>query len=102
MTLTKLKERAAFWQGVLNLPEWKISVRWMTAEEGKKNLGHCKWSTEELTATVKIRKGGNDHEATLLHELIHVVFQGHADYDEYDAHIERAINRMTAALMARP
>lgn len=101
MTIKALRSRCAYWAARLNLKEWHISLVWGTPEEMKDLCGCVTWHTEELKATVKLSKKVADKEGTLVHELLHIVLQGHADYDEkYDAHLERAINRIAAGLVA--
>jgi predicted metal-dependent hydrolase len=100
VTLPKLRERAAYWQDRMNLREWQITVRWMTPKDGKGNVGHCAWATEQLQAEIAIRAREPNQELTLVHELLHLAIQGHGNYETYDVHVERAINRIAGALMA--
>lgn len=100
MTLHELRERMKYWQDRLNLREWKLTLQWMPARQAREFQGLCAWSVEELTAVVQIRRAQEDVEATLVHELLHIVLQGHKEYEDYDLALERAINRITEALMA--
>jgi Zn-dependent peptidase ImmA (M78 family) len=100
MTLPNLRDRAVYWRDRLNLREWAITVRWMVAKDGKENVGHCTWNTERLTAEIAMKRREPDQESTLVHELLHLVMQGHGNYEVYDVHTERAINRIASALMA--
>lgn len=104
MTLRALRSRAAFWVGRLNLKEWTVNVSWGDGKEVPEAgpvAGSCSWNVEHLTAEVTVTKGSAQVEQTLVHELLHIVLQGHADLSgPYDAHLERAINRITAALTA--
>ncbi len=99
MTLPQLKLRLAYWKTRLNLPEWKIALGWGTVKDMEGDLGRCAWNVEELEAIVKLNRRDPQQETTLVHELLHIVIQGHADYETYDPHLERAINRIANALM---
>jgi Zn-dependent peptidase ImmA (M78 family) len=101
MTISKLRDRAEYWRNRLNLKEWTIRVDWGTKKEMSDAVGTCIWSAEEMAAMVKLKRGEPAHEIepTLVHELLHLVLQGHANYDgNYDIHLERAINKLAAAL----
>lgn len=99
MTLSELRERTMYWQERLNLREWDISIQWGTPREMEEALGLCLWNVEELSAVIKLRRRGAQQESTLVHELLHITLQGHEDYSTYDQHLERAINRIAAALI---
>lgn len=96
MRLKELIKRGRYWQDRLNLREWDIEFKWGT---GKGNQGECQWWTEELRATVYISKRCKEKEQTLIHELLHIVFEGHKDLERGpDPHLERALNRTANAL----
>lgn len=103
MTLKTLQSRAQYWQARLNLREWSITVGWGTGKECPESgpvLGCCGWKAEELTAEIHITRRQKYQEETLIHELLHIVMQGHeAEVPEYDVHVERAINRIATALI---
>ena len=100
MTLKQLQERCRYWQERLNLREWQIDVKW---GDSKKLHGACWWHAEELKAEVTVWRGAKDKDAVLVHELLHLTWEGHAELTrEYDVHIERAIGRITAALLYKP
>lgn len=101
MTSAQLQSRCDYWKSRLNLKEWRIKIRWATKDEAKTNQGACNWSAEELTAEIYIDRK-TDIESTVIHELIHPVLDGHMPNGDwkYDVHIERAINRLAAALVA--
>lgn len=97
MTLAVLQQLGREWQEKLNLREWSISYSW-----GAKGLeGCCFWHPEELHADVEVSRRARAKEQTLVHELLHVVLQGHLPCPggEYDVHLERAINRISAAFV---
>lgn len=101
MTLAILRSRLTYWQHRLNLPEWTIRVNWGSKREMGDSVGLCLWHTEEQAAIVKILRGQPDTEETLVHELLHIVLQGHDELkDDYSVNLERAINRIAHALCA--
>lgn len=99
MNLRELKGQLEYWQARLNLREWSITLQWLTPKEAREFHGLCAWSVEDLTATIKLWQRSPKLEATLVHELLHLVLQGHREYETYDPTLERAINRISAALM---
>jgi len=102
MTISQLRARTDYWRNRLNLKEWQITVEWGGKKEMTDCVGCCIWSAEELCAIVKIKRGEKEQEPTLVHELLHLVFQGHSNYDgNYDVHLERALNKTAAALCAK-
>lgn len=100
MTLRILKKRLAYWQSVLNAGHWSINLEWMDVKDAETCQGLCWWMSEELTADIRISKKTLHKEATLVHELLHIVFEGYKPPpDGYNIEKERALNNMTAALM---
>jgi hypothetical protein len=90
------------WQKVLNLQEWKIKVRFGSDEEMNATGNPCQglnyFSVEELTSEILLHP--ETDESTLVHELLHLVFDGHkSKLGKYDPLHERALNRTAAALM---
>lgn len=61
--------------------------------------GTCEWNAEECFATIEIQRGQG--EDTLIHELMHLVLEGHTTYakEQYSEMHERALNRLAAAFM---
>lgn len=101
MTLSRLRERCDYWKDLLNLREWTIEVRWGSTKETPRLHGYCWWHSEEFQAVVAVWKGSREKEAVLVHELLHIVIEGHQELTrEYDVNIERAINRITYAMLA--
>jgi hypothetical protein len=97
MTIRQIRRLLPFWQDVLNLREWKISVRFGTSTEMTENVGLNYYSVEELQSQILLARG--EGEETLIHELLHLVFDGHKpDGGPYDPLHERALNRTAAAL----
>jgi hypothetical protein len=104
MTINELRARLAYWQAALSLPEWSVHLRWgtareMTCEDGSQVVGLCFWSTEESSAMVLLARNQDDHESTLIHELLHLTLEGHRPIcKKYDAQYERGLNRIADAL----
>jgi hypothetical protein len=102
MTIRQFRGLLPFWQQVLNLKEWKITVRFGSDEE-MSSPGHpCQglnyFSVEELSSEILLHP--ETDESTLVHELLHLVFDGHKHkLGKYDPLHERALNRTAAALM---
>ena len=102
MNLRELKKLLPFWQNILNLPEWNIIVRWGTHKELGDCVGRNYFSPEELSSLILIDRKGDEIESTLVHELLHLVFDGHKNVDmidQYDPMQERALNRTAAAML---
>lgn len=97
MTLKRLRDRTLHWQKLLNLPEWSITVRRPKKGEGRGCVGLCYHWPEELIAEIVVKNGAG--EDTLIHELLHLVHDGHVTNRPYDELHERALNRVTAALI---
>ena len=103
MQIAQLRGRARYWQDRLNLKEWKIKVRWGKPEEMADCVGCTWWQAEENIGEISILRSDSTPEATLVHELLHIVLQGHIAYDGvYDVHVERAINKLTDAFLRKP
>jgi hypothetical protein len=99
VTLAHLRARADYWRNRLNIKEWRIPVKWGTAKKLGDDEGKIDFCSEDLSATIYLRRGGSLTEETLVHELLHVVIEGDRTEDlKYDVHLERAINRIAAAL----
>lgn len=98
MRITEVRDRLAYWQGRLNIPEWKITVKYAALKDMD---GCAEWWTERLEARITLSRRQPTHqiEHTLVHELLHVVLYGHAPYEQYNKDRERAINRIASALI---
>ena len=100
MTIKLLRERCAYWQKRFQLLDWNIYLQWGSAREMKDLCGTCSWSVEDGIAVIKLNRTMPNQEETVIHELIHIVLQGHLpELPPYDVHLERGINRMAAAFM---
>ena len=108
MTIRQVRRQLLpFWQEALNLREWKIVVKFGTAKEMEDAQGiRCQGlnyiSVEELESHIFLDRKviEQDVESTLVHELLHLVFDGHKNQTmRYDPMQERALNRTAGALM---
>lgn len=111
MTIRELRKCAHGWQVALGLTEWKLTVAWgkPAADPNPARLemsedceGNAWWFTEDSHALILIRRRCTEPEETLVHELLHVLIEGHrAAPARYDPLYERAINKLTAALVTK-
>lgn len=114
MTEDLARERCAYWQKVLRLEDWDLDVRLVRRQVLPRGVGATDAS---LYRRAKIRlldpldhydeawPQDNDVELTLVHELLHLVFEEagrpalkNEDSAEYQA-FERAIEHTAVALL---
>jgi len=82
----KLQDLAEQWQTALRLRDWDVDVRLARAKDmsGKGDKGECSYNLAKKHAVVKILDprdykddfAEQDHEYTLVHELLHLHFAG--------------------------
>lgn len=92
----------------LNAPSWEeIDLKVVPRSEIESCDGICYWITEYRKAEMKIASCSEDPEPlkaleeTIVHELLHIVLEGHAEHDEnYDPNYERGLNVIANALIA--
>lgn len=70
------------WQGRLGLMDWDVQVKIVRSSELEGCQGHCKFVIERKQATIRLleredyllagRQRPQDHEQTLIHELLHL------------------------------
>lgn len=105
MTIKRAREILAEYQALLDLGEWEIRVRWARNGELEANdMGAVRWCTDTAQADMFLRRGLQERELrdTIIHELVHVTLQGHADHTgKRDPMFERGINRITDAILMR-
>lgn len=102
MTRREIEKALPFWKGLLRLEDWRISVdqsrKKYLVEDGVDCLGYNHYSSEEMESIIGLARGAN--EATLVHELLHLVLDGdRPGQPPYDVLHERAINRCAEALV---
>lgn len=104
MTLATLRRLTKLWQKRLKLQDWKLDVRF-AADMADTSAGECWWHPDNRTAEIHILPPHiieDDIEETLVHELLHVLYEGHAwnTEDSLSVHQERAHNQAAAALVS--
>ena len=109
MTERALRERCRYWQTLLRLQDWDVSVHLVDELQGS-SLGRCWWLDEKEIATIRIlrpercdpgRTPTQDVEVTLVHELLHLHFSAFTAENNTPQSIaqEVAINRCAQALV---
>ena len=103
MTTGNLKRLCTLWQKRLRLQDWKVAISFGDVEEG--NCGLTSYYPDEMRADVVIATDVNQYgyadggiEATLVHELLHIVIHGHKTQGR-SVQMERAINMIADALL---
>ncbi len=113
MTRKEMTSIMKFWVKQLDLKQWDINIRYATAEElldkdnpVSRNDATCAFSTEYAKATIIIRPlkyrdcdpEEVNIEEDIIHELLHLVLEGHVAQCAEDPMFERGINIVTSAL----
>lgn len=107
MTLKRLRTLAKKWIVALRLTDWEIDFELVAnTEDLDECAGTCVWQPEYKTAMIKIAgdQPPGEIEETLIHELLHVVLEGHKPLTQtykYDAMYERGLNVISEALAAK-
>jgi Zn-dependent peptidase ImmA (M78 family) len=102
VTNRRLQALCQTWQERLNLREWTIDAKVVTRKLLDKGAdGNAWWTQDEQKGHIYVWRGLSDEaaEATLVHELGHVLFEGHGEPADYCVHRERALNKFAAALL---
>lgn len=107
----QLDKRRAYWQQVLRLQDWDVAAK--VVRQDKLTLGRqgeCQWGLERKEAIIRLldpidypddcqRK--QDHELTLVHELLHLHFAAFAaEGGAAEIAQEQAIQCIAKALVA--
>lgn len=96
----------------LGAPVWQsISLFFASPEELPGCVGHCDFSTEHRSAEILVlhpellephtKETGQTWEHILVHELLHLVLDGHKPAGKYDAQHEAAINLLARVLLKK-
>jgi Zn-dependent peptidase ImmA (M78 family) len=107
MRITEARAILAEYQALLDLGEWTIQVRWSHPGELEPDeWAAVRWNTDTATADMylnrRVKMSASDVRETIVHELLHVTLQGHADHTgTRDPMYERGLNRVAAAILAR-
>ena len=98
---------------VLNLLDWKITVSFsdeiesaaIKQDQCSDSVASVVWNEAHKTATIKILpeeiliKDGYTVREALLHELLHILIEGHKPATpDIDLNIERALNQLAGTL----
>lgn len=99
VTIEQLTKRANYWCQLLGVDDkWNIGIEIGHVGEMEGCRGMNIISPEYQACKIMIAPG--EPEETLVHEILHIILDGHkADRDEYDPMHERAINKMASALV---
>lgn len=100
MTLAIAKRYTKTIQRRLKLIEWDIKVEFDEGLDEDDTDGCISWQTDYKQATLKLnplRKEQSQRE-TIVHELLHLLFQGHTDYSGRDPLFEFALNTLCVVL----
>ena len=102
MKRADIEKALVFWKTLLRLEDWRVDV--FTGQPphkmklDKENLdGLNLFSPEELYSQIYLRRGAT--EEILVHELLHLVFDGDKADHIYDVLHERALNRTAEAFV---
>lgn len=103
MTDSELKQLCCEWQGLLGLAHWTIDVQVVRGVEIGGNRGQTDYYPVGEAALVRLKDPIDyhgyfqcDHEETLVHELLHLVFDKTAT--EEDAY-EQVLDRMARVML---
>ena len=87
MTIYQLRRYIPQLKEILSLQPWKVTVRWAkpSDEFDDNQLGEVKWEATLLSAPIVIAKHDETPLHTLVHEMLHVFFQGHSSEKNFIA-----------------
>jgi hypothetical protein len=113
MTLAELKESCAYWQEKLGLSHWRVGIRIERARNMPlgDSQGCNEFSIDTERALISILDPGDypegpfgqDMEATLVHELLHIPFRYISDPEQGTlerVHLESTVDRLARALVS--
>ncbi len=120
MTAGELQERLTYWRQVLRLRDWKIAAKFVESSDDidDSNSGSCHVHQHTKAAIIKLLKPeaynmtssfsqafpeNTDQEVTLVHELLHIHFDGlfveEDDNEIREEREEQAIELIAEALV---
>jgi hypothetical protein len=108
MTLNaSLHERLKYWQRILRIQDWDVRLDLCGSDELGESYGDMREFREHRYAIVRILKpealdptdrwakafaGHQDLESILVHELLHIVFDGLVEDEHDNLRLEQTIN----------
>lgn len=103
--IREARRLAHYWLDILGIPEWKekLVVRWGAKKEMPDVDGLNFIEPEFVESEILLwpRRSDEEIEHTIVHELLHLVVDGHKVPDtKYDPMHERALNRLATTLIA--
>jgi hypothetical protein len=102
-TIHEVRRATRKWQEILCLRDWRFFVKWGKVKDLARveAVGLCVWTAEERAAEIVLARRQTDLESTLVHEMLHVVLEGHKNYSgRYDVHQERIINGLAQGYLS--
>ena len=107
-----LDQSLAYWKKVLRLEAWDVKAKISRANDMPRDTqGRCEWTYTRREALIKLLDPVDwdstiiypqDHECTLVHELLHLLLSPLDDYDEgteKNKHLETIIHSMSLSLV---
>lgn len=91
---------------MLDMPEWSARTAFQFVKQlPDSDVAQCWWHTDERRAVIslmrnqKYRPDKRTIETTVIHEVLHLLLEGHDDIDGLrDPQYESALNRLSDAL----
>ena len=104
-----LKRTCRKWQKRLGLMDWTITAAFAPITDLTEGCtANISWEPDDMTAQMWVARPEDATDSSLyfiescvVHELGHLLFYGHIPIPEYDVNMERALNKMTGALMPK-
>lgn len=104
-TNSQLLRICKLWQKRLRLSDWSITIEFCDRIESDTDDQECAggtgWDSDRREAWVYIKRVDDDWEiiTTIIHELLHIVMEGHLICQGgHDVNEERALNAVADAL----
>lgn len=107
MTSRELARLGRRYMRDLGMPEWNAEFRMcrkLTDDKGNPLDGRSEWHAEERRCWISVCREAQAVEETLMHELLHVLLEGHLTplkRDKYDPDYELGLNRLAKTLRAK-
>jgi len=102
MTLPEMRDCVKVYQEQLGLQSWNIKIKYLK-KNAENDAGCIYWMTELAAAQILVAKDELDPEHTIVHELLHLLYEGHKfGPNKYDRAYERGLNRTAELIVGRP